>query len=220
MTLFTQNGKMQKTSKLYGVAVYNFGIPAYKSIDGTLTCPMADKCISGCYARQGAYGFSSTKTAYESRLALTRNSEAFKLLTMIELDKLLAKNKGKVVIRIHDSGDFYNRVYAETWLSICKHYENNDRIVFYTYTKMIKMMKALAKPSNLTIIYSYGGLQDQLIDAEQDHNARVFSSLDDLLKAGYIDASQDDLTFLLTKKIGLVYHGVKKYTNTGWSNAV
>ena len=38
MNLLTQNSKLKKTSKALGLRVFNFGIPAYKSASGRLTC--------------------------------------------------------------------------------------------------------------------------------------------------------------------------------------
>ena len=52
MNLLTQNSKLKKTSKKLGVRVFNFGIPAYKSASGKLTCPMADACVKFCYAKK------------------------------------------------------------------------------------------------------------------------------------------------------------------------
>ena len=43
MNLLTQNTKLKRTSKQLGLRVFNFGIPAYKSASGKLTCPFADK---------------------------------------------------------------------------------------------------------------------------------------------------------------------------------
>ncbi len=215
MNIFTQNAKMKKTSKLTGISVFNFGIPAYKSLDGTLTCPMAGLCATGCYARSGCYKFSSSVNAYENRLALTK-MESFEQHIKLAIDLLLMKHK-QIVIRIHDSGDFYSKAYADKWLSICIHYGFNDRIKFYAYTKMISMFKGKSLPINLALIYSFGGKQDNLIDVNADRHAQVFENIDELTKAGYTDASNNDLTFLLTKKIGLVYHGVKSYKNTSWA---
>ena len=48
MNLLTQNSKIKKTSKHFGVKLMNFGIPAYKSASGKLTCPMADACVKFC----------------------------------------------------------------------------------------------------------------------------------------------------------------------------
>ena len=72
MNLLTQNSKLKKTSKELGVRVFNFGIPAYKSVSGKLTCPMADECVKFCYAKKGAYIWSNVKPAFERRYELTK----------------------------------------------------------------------------------------------------------------------------------------------------
>jgi hypothetical protein len=50
-------------------------------------------------------------------------------------------------------------------------------------------------------------------------HAKVFDSEESLIEAGYVNASDNDLIapFSDNKKIGLVYHGSKKYTKTGWT---
>ena len=52
MNLLTQNSKLKRTSKELGLRVFNFGIPAYKSASGKLTCPFADECVKFCYAKK------------------------------------------------------------------------------------------------------------------------------------------------------------------------
>ena len=67
MNLLTQNTKLKRTSKQLDLRVFNFGIPAYKSASGKLTCPFADECVKFCYARKGAYTWSNVQPAFEKR---------------------------------------------------------------------------------------------------------------------------------------------------------
>ena len=67
MNILTQNSKLKTTSKHYNVKVLNFGIPAYKTQSGKVTCPFADKCVSFCYAKKGAYIWKNVKPAFEKR---------------------------------------------------------------------------------------------------------------------------------------------------------
>lgn len=217
-TVFSQNTKMKKSSQ-NGIHLYNWGIPAYKSQNGTLTCPNASKCIVGCYARSGAYVWSNVAQAYENRLSLSR-TKGFEHVIVYHIDKLLSKHKtGTVMIRIHDSGDFYSEAYLEAWCKIAEVYQNEPRVQFYAYTKMIILCKNYAnKPKNLTLIYSFGGRQDDLINVETDRHSFVFQNETECAAMGYSDASQDDMVALgPNNKIGLVYHGTKSYTNTAWS---
>lgn len=205
--------------------VFNFGIPAFKSAAGESTCPMAGKCgkDAGCYALQGPYRWSNVAQAYEFRYQQTK-LDNFHELTQTELDTLKkrAKKQGKqLVIRVHDSGDYYSLNYVKKWFNIML---NNEDVLFYSYTKMVPLFKKLkALPDNFTIIYSEGGLADNLIDTDKDRHSRVFGSHEELLDAGYDNAMDNDLVACLSdnNKIGLVYHGAKSKqwkTNKGVKN--
>jgi len=206
----TQNSKIKSMS---GIKTYNFGIPAYKSNTGLVTCPMADKCVKGCYATMGTYRFSNVARAFEERLQLTL-SDSFVQVIDSEI-----KRRKVLRVRIHDSGDFYSPVYLSKWLEIMR---LNPSTQFYAYTKMVKVFKDFENrglmPVNFNYIYSYGGKQDNLIKAENERHSRVFESLEQLIEQGYIDASKDDnLALTDNHKVGLVYHGTKNYDNTTWN---
>ncbi len=218
-TVFSQNAKMKRSSQ-NGVHLYNWGIPALMSKTGLSTCPMAGACAKGCYARMGAYVWGNVASAYESRLTLTR-TKGFEQVITYHIDRLVSKHKdGTILIRIHDAGDFYSETYYNAWNSIAKGFIDNSRVKFYTYTKMVQMLKEHApyRTPNFTVIYSMGGKQDGMIDLESDRHSRVFQSVDELHKSGYIDASHDDVLALTDNvKVGLVYHGTKSYANTNWN---
>lgn len=194
--------------------IYNFTIPAFQTKTGFKTCPNAGICATGCYARSGAYMFSNVYKKHMSNLETTKQPN-FKDLVNLELIHIKAD-----LIRVHDSGDFYSSEYFLDWLRIAT---ANPNIQFYAYTKMIGMVKAAQTigivPNNFTIIFSLGGKQDELIDQTKDRHSKVFNNIKDLEDQGYIDTSHDDTLALGSNpKIGLVYHGVKSYTNTAWSS--
>ena len=114
MNLLTQNSKLKRTSKELGIRVFNFGIPAYKSASGKLTCPMADACVKFCYAKKGAYIWSNVKPAFERRYQLT------KLESFVELMGDEIKRKKPDYVRVHDSGDYYSRKYLAKWIEIAR----------------------------------------------------------------------------------------------------
>lgn len=193
------NSKLRKDN----IAV--FGIPAFRSKEGESTCPNASACIKGCYARQGAYVWSNVAAAYETRYQLTKSPE---FVSTINAE--LKRRKSIKIVRIHDSGDFYSVVYLLQWLQVIK---CNPTIKFYTYTKMIDMFQNRdiigICPSNLKVIYSYGGKQDVMISNELHSHSRVFNSLADLKREKYIDCSVRDINVFKGNKIGLIYHGAE-----------
>lgn len=201
MNILTQNSKLKKTSKHFGVKVLNFGIPAYKSSSGKVTCPFAGDCVKFCYAKKGAYIWSNVKPAYERRYELTRS------------DKFVAKMNAEITIkepdyvRIHDSGDFYSPAYLQKWLTVAIH---NPQVRFYAYTNSIQMVKDVTLPDNFDVIFSDSGKQKHLINEEKDRHTRIFDTVADMLHSGYVDASNHDLYatkwFNKSKRVGLVMH--------------
>ena len=201
MNLLTQNTKLKKTSKELGLRVFNFGIPAYKSASGKLTCPMADSCVKFCYAKKGAYIWSNVKPAFEKRYQLSKTDK------FVEAMNAEIRKKKPDYVRVHDSGDYYSRAYLKKWIDIAN---SNPNVRFYSYTNMIDMMLKTSLPSNYDIIFSDSGKQKHLIDETKHRHTKIFSSHADLGRASYTDASSIDLMatkwFNDTNKVGLVFH--------------
>mgnify|MGYP000073442685 CR=1 FL=1 len=201
MNLLTQNSKLKKTSKALGLRVFNFGIPAYKSASGKLTCPMADGCIKFCYAKKGAYIWSNVKPAFEKRYELSKTDDFVN-----EMYAEIVKKKPDYV-RVHDSGDYYSKKYLDKWIDIANLF---PEVRFYSYTNMVQMFLDTKLPDNFDIIFSDSGKQKHLINERQHRHTKIFSTNDDLVSAGYTDASSTDLYatkwFNKTNKVGLIFH--------------
>ena len=194
--LLTQNDKMKKAS----VRTFNFGIPAHKSRTGLITCPYAGPCAFNCYAKEGAYLWPKVADAYEFRL------EASLQNNFVEVMIASIKKKKAQAIRIHDSGDFYNREYVSKWLSIM---DALPDVQFYAYTKSIPLFEGLSIPKNFVLIFSNGG---KIVVEDEHRHSQVFETLEDLIEAGYVNASEDDTEAWRNPngKIGLVLHSRKK----------
>jgi hypothetical protein len=201
MNLLTQNSKLKKTSKELGVRVFNFGIPAYKSASGKLTCPMADGCVKFCYAKKGAYIWSNVQPAFEKRYELTKSDDFVN-----KMYEEIVKKKPDYV-RVHDSGDYYSKKYLDKWIDIALLF---PEVKFYSYTNMVQMFLDTDLPSNFDVIFSDSGKQKHLIDPLKHRHTKIFAIHADLKDAGYTDASSVDLYatkwFNKTNKVGLVFH--------------
>ena len=201
MNLLTQNSKLKKTSKALSLRVFNFGIPAYKSASGKLTCPMADECVKFCYAKKGAYIWSNVQPAFENRYKLSKTNYFIGAMN----DEI--KRKKPDYVRVHDSGDYYSKAYLQKWIKIAIH---NPDVKFYSYTNMVDMILNTSLPSNYDIIFSDSGKQKHLINERKHRHTKIFTSTSDMLSAGYTDASSVDLMatkwFNKTNKVGLVFH--------------
>ena len=201
MNLLTQNSKLKKTSKHFGLRIFNFGIPAYKSSSGKLTCPMALECVKFCYAKKGAYVWSNVKPAFERRYELTKTDK------FVDAMNSEIRKKKADYVRVHDSGDYYSPAYLKKWIEIAIH---NPNVRFYSYTNMIKMFLETKLPDNYNIIFSDSGKQKHLINERKHRHTKIFSTISDLNNAGYTDASNYDLYatrwYNRTNRVGLVFH--------------
>ena len=200
MNLLTQNSKMKKTSIKNNMRIFNFSIPAYKNKAGKTVCPFAGGCQKYCYAQKGNYTrFPIVQELMEKKYKITKQDNFIDLM-----NEEIQKKKANY-IRIHDSGDFYSIDYLLKWVNIAN---DNKDVIFYAYTKSIPFFKGCINiPSNLKIIFSEGSKKDTLINTQKDRHARIFKSIKELLKSGYIDASNNDLNAITSnKKVGLVYH--------------
>lgn len=203
-------------SKLKKSGIYQWSIPAYRAAvwnsadrfnEKFKTCPFAGECAKFCYACQGCFNFGL------SMIAHTRCLQAYLNHPKHTAEKIIAEIKSKrklKAFRIHDSGDFFNVTYAKWWFDICRELPD---IQFYAYTKCVGWMKntmlGAYVPDNLTLIYSYGGKEDHLIDPNHDRHSRVFRTHAAMKAAGYHDTTKTDDAAAdpSIKKIGLVYHG-------------
>ena len=202
MNLLTQNGKLKETSKKLGIKIFNFSIPAYKSVTGEVICKYAKDCVKYCYAQKGNYKrFPKIGELMEQRYLISKQS-IFVGLMNIEI-----KKKKADAIRVHDSGDFYSREYLQKWISIAN---DNPNVNFYAYTKSLPYFKDITLPENMDVIFSVGGYKDKTINFDKDRHAQIFDNIEDLEKAGYINASKIDYYatkfYSKNKKVGLIYH--------------
>lgn len=93
------------------------------TIKGTCAC----NC-DGCYATKGNYRFASTINSLALRTWIARN----------DIDYLNRAIRAQIescdikTIRIHASGDFFSKEYADMWIGIVRDYPG---VTFWTYTK-------------------------------------------------------------------------------------
>ena len=229
------NSKLRKTAKAYEklregkIRLVGFNLPAL------LSCPSAGSCVFLCYALQGNFARKNVQRSRARNLAILyecyrRGTEdpavggdgsgiAFYVLdsAVVKL-RIKAKRVGrKLIIRIHDSGDFFSEWYFLIWMYLAKKYPD---VLVYFYTKMIghlvRHQESLSKIPNFVAIQSEGGLFDDLIDYDKSHSkiATSLVELENLLDSGnYVDGNDKELGDLVAisgeTRIVLPYHGTE-----------
>jgi protein gp88 len=197
------NTKVQKLAGRYGKTV-SFGTPAGYGADGFKVCIGMGACASICFAKQGHYVRHNVKAAREHNLRLARGSKAtFTRMAIADLHKLRAR-----LVRVHDSGDFWDQAYLDAWFKIARALPGTR---FYCYTKSVRLDWS-SKPDNFAVTFSEGGIWDGEIDMTQSHS-RIFSTDYARKQAGYGQGGNTDFLAVNAKpgtKIGLAFHGTMK----------
>jgi hypothetical protein len=123
-----------------------------------------------------------------------------------------AKKQGKqLVVRLHDSGDFYSQAYLTKWITIMGYF---PEVTFYCYTKSHVMLKTVEQclPDNFYYIPSAGGLDDPWL--KDKPHAKVVTEDYKLLPNERWGDDEDDIANVLMVHCGyticLRAHGARK----------
>lgn len=195
--LLTQNSEMRQ------IGVWNWSLPAWagRLPDGRTynTCPSAGICAQVCYARHGTYTWPVVRAKHHANLMYVLDDLTDWQAAMIA--ELNAAKFHGAWIRIHDSGDFFSDAYLQAWLDICRARPDTN---FYAYTKEVSRFRTLVEPDpppNFLWVYSYGGTQDDALDAERDRVADVFPDETAIAKAGWASQEASDLLAVLGPRL-------------------
>ena len=204
---------LTSNSKLKRDGIFNFTIPSINAkvmVNGKLeiinTCEGAGICKNFCYAGGSGYLFDCSMIKHHRTLNYMIN-DPFNFCEDV-IKEINSKKKIKF-LRWNDSGDILTQFWA-VYVEIMK---RCPQVKFYAYTKMVKFFKGLQAenkmPANLTVVYSFGGIHDSLINVETDRHARIFKNRKDLRLHGYSETYNSDLNAANPKKmkIGLIVHG-------------
>ena len=103
-----------------------------------IDCPCRSKgCEVVCYATKGNHVFPSVKKSRErSFVDSQRGDFADAMIYTIRTEKTSARYKNAtMIIRIHESGDFYSVQYLKKWVKVWAETKNDDGVVYVFYTK-------------------------------------------------------------------------------------
>lgn len=204
---------LTSNSKLKRDGIFNFTIPSMTAniiINGKLqninTCEGAGICKNFCYAGGSGYLFNNSMIKHHRTLNYMIN-DPFNFCEDV-INEINSKKNLKF-LRWNDSGD----ILTQYWAIYTEIMKRCPQVQFYAYTKMVKFFKTLQSenkmPSNLTIVYSFGGKWDSMIDVNTDRHARIFKNRKELRMHGYAETNNSDLNAANPKKmrIGLIVHG-------------
>ena len=205
-------------TKLAHFGSTNFSLPAGYS------CPFAGICKSKVPRAGGSIKDYGDVRCFQSSLELVRptvravrwkNFDLIKKKSSEELTELILKSlkyhernvRGIHILRIHDSGDFFNQNYFDGWLGAVR---RRPEILFYAYTKAIPFWKARKNqiPPNLRLIASRGGTADDQIE-DDFRQAIIVSGMDDAIEKNLNVDVNEFLAIFGEGDFALLLHGTQ-----------
>lgn len=119
------------------------------SLLAIVTCPWATAlCKRFCYARKSERCYPQVLPARRDNTTAAKSASfAQDMIDILHIMTARTK-KQHIVVRIHESGDFFNKQYAMAWLEIAQHFSNDPRFVFMAYTKSFTYFDDVELPEN------------------------------------------------------------------------
>jgi hypothetical protein len=215
--------KFSKGNAKLGKGTLIFNLPAGK------TCPGASLCKA--FAVKGSDGktrvqdgaetvFRCFAASSEAQYPATFAARAHNLQTIVEalqVDTNAAadlinqgiqtnRTKSTKLVRIHESGDFFNLAYLMAWIKVA---EQNPDLKFYCYSKSLDLFVDRKLPSNFYLTASYGGKFDHLIDEGFfTRYSKVVMNDKEAADLG-LEVDHDDSHCFSTKPFALLVHGTQ-----------
>jgi len=103
-----------------------------------IDCPFRSAgCEAVCYATKGNHVFKSVKASRSRSYEETRREDFGEAIAYtIRTEKETARFRNStMIVRIHESGDFYSVQYLRKWLKAWRELEQDDGVQFTFYTK-------------------------------------------------------------------------------------
>ena len=126
-----------------------FNLPAM------VTCPYATaNCINSCYARKAERCYPNALNARYRNYYVSHDSDfTERMIYTIETELLRPSyiTANRVIVRIHESGDFYSQAYTDAWLAVARHFKRVKKVKFMAYTKSLPYFKNRTIPENMII---------------------------------------------------------------------
>lgn len=154
------------------------------NLPAVITCPFRTAhCESKCYARKAEQAYPDCLPSRKRNFTESKKSDfvdraIFTILSAIRFDK---KHR-KIVVRIHESGDFYNQEYTNKWIAIAKAL-TGENVTFIAYTKSFKYFDGIDLPKNFKLRASiWDDTKPEEIEIIKRNNWNIYTAVDSFAK--------------------------------------
>lgn len=115
------------------------------------TCPYRTAhCSQFCYAVKAEKAYPTVYPARKRNFEESRKPDFVERMLYTILKTRMHSKAKRVIVRIHESGDFYNQEYTNAWLEIARRCQG-ERIKFVCYTKSLPYFDGVELPKNFSL---------------------------------------------------------------------
>lgn len=185
MTIFSERNKKLCPTKDTKFLIFN--------LPSKITCPHAtEHCKRFCYAVKAETAYPNCLPSRMAKFELSKRDD-FVSIMIDEINRHLNrpsyKNAKRVVVRIHESGDFYNVEYMLKWCDIADYFRHDTRLVFMAYTKSVGFYDIIRRgygkrytkglPKNMIIRFSvWDDTPQEQINIASRYNLPIYTAVD------------------------------------------
>lgn len=155
-----------------------WNIPAVK------TCPNAtEHCKGLCYALKAERLYPNCFPTRKRNLLESMKSDFVKRAIFTILKRLANdKKRRKLIVRIHESGDFYSMAYAQAWLTVADYFKS-ENVTFIAYTKSFRFFDGVTLPKNFMLRASiWDDTKPEDIETIKRNGWNIYSAVDSFEK--------------------------------------
>lgn len=150
------------------------------NLPAVITCPYRTKeCEKFCYAKKAEKAYPAVLPSRERNLAESKKAEFAVNMTETILQIAKGTKKKNIIVRIHESGDFYNQSYVNAWLEIMDNCKADRRIKFIAYTKSFKFFDGVKLPKNFSLRASiWNDTKPEQLEIVKRNNWNIYTAVE------------------------------------------
>lgn len=150
------------------------------NLPAVITCPYRTKeCEIFCYATKAEKAYPTCLPSRERNLAESKKAEFAANMTETILQIAKGTKKKNIIVRIHESGDFYNQSYVNAWLEIMDNCKADKRIKFIAYTKSFKFFDGVKLPKNFSLRASiWSDTKPEQLEIVKRNNWNIYTAVE------------------------------------------
>lgn len=147
------------------------------------TCPFStDHCKKACYARKAERVYPNVIKSREKNYndSLKDDFVARMIATILYYRQSKAFKNKLIIVRIHESGDFYSEKYALAWVEIINYFRDDSTIKFMCYTKSLPYFENvdISSMKNFSFIASvWDDTKEEMKELIKKNDYRVYTAV-------------------------------------------